>query len=105
MDIDVERTTRTTRTTRPETDTKLSYDGKLAVLSYVKTTGRIILEHTEGPQPMEGQGIAGRLAHHALGDARSEGLRVVPTCPYVRAYLTKHPEYVDLVEDRTGTWR
>ena len=32
-----------------------------------------------------------------LDEARSRGLRVVPTCPYVASYIRKHPEYADLV--------
>ena len=44
-----------------------------------------------------GQGHAGTLARSALDDARSRGLSVVPSCPYVASYIEKHPEYADLV--------
>ena len=40
------------------------------------------------------------LVHTEVDEARSRGLRVVPTCPYVASYIRKHPEYADLVERR-----
>jgi predicted GNAT family acetyltransferase len=70
----------------------------LAVLRYTEELERIWLYHTEVPETLSGRGIAGRLAAFALNDARHRGLRVVPTCPYVRAYIDRHPEYASLVE-------
>ncbi|MBI2764408.1 MAG: N-acetyltransferase [Chloroflexi bacterium] len=76
---------------------EVSYGGQTAELAYRVDGGRIVLIHTGVPAALEGHGIAGRLAKFALDDARARGLRVVPQCPYVRAYLEKHPEYADLV--------
>ena len=59
--------------------------------------GVIDLVHTEVDPAHSGQGHAATLARGALDDARSRGLRVVPSCPYVAAYVEKHPEYADLV--------
>jgi predicted GNAT family acetyltransferase len=36
----------------------------------------------------------------ALADLRGRGLKIVPICPFVRAYLQRHPEYGDLVVER-----
>jgi predicted GNAT family acetyltransferase len=55
------------------------------------------LIHTEVPEPLSGRGIASRLAHAALVYARENGLRVIPTCPFVRSYLERHPEFQELV--------
>ena len=57
----------------------------------------ITLVHTEVDPAFGGQGHAATLARGALDDARARGLRVVPSCPYVAAYIEKHPEYADLV--------
>ncbi|HET8797191.1 MAG TPA: GNAT family N-acetyltransferase [Thermoanaerobaculia bacterium] len=46
---------------------------------------------------MGGRGIAGALVKHALDDARARGLKVIPRCSYVRAYIEKNAEYRDLV--------
>ncbi|MFI5254404.1 MAG: GNAT family N-acetyltransferase [Candidatus Limnocylindrales bacterium] len=75
-------------------------DGELAgVLEYVVKRGRLALVHTEVLAAHEGQGIAGRLARFALADARRRELRVIAICPYVRAYLERHPEERDVVVD------
>ncbi len=72
-------------------------DGRLAVLTYQQESGRIVYTHTEVPEGLEGQGIAGKLTRVALDDARAQRLTVVPRCPYVAGYIQRHPEYQDLV--------
>ena len=52
-------------------------------------------KHTEVPEALGGQGIAGYLVKHILDDAATKGLLVKPTCPYVKSYIDKHPEYQD----------
>jgi predicted GNAT family acetyltransferase len=59
--------------------------------------GRITLIHTEVAPALEGKGIASQLVTGALDDIRRRGLTIVPICPFVRAYLRRHPEYADLV--------
>ena len=73
-------------------------EGELAgVLEYVVKRARIALVHTEVAPAFEGRGIGAALARFALDDARSRGLRVIASCPYVRSYLTRHPEDHDIV--------
>ena|ERR1700754_2774515 len=77
---------------------ELLVDGEPAgTLLYSSRPGLIALNHTEVDDRFEGQGLAGRLVSFALDDARSHGLAVLPFCPFVNAYLKRHPEYVDLV--------
>ena len=57
----------------------------------------IVYTHTEVPQPLEGQGVAAKLARVALDFARVNDLRVVSLCPYVSSFIRKHPEYQDLI--------
>jgi uncharacterized protein len=71
--------------------------GHLAVVTYALESGRIIFLHTEVPPELEGHGIAGVMVRFALEDARARGLAVIPRCPYVRAYIRRHPEYANLL--------
>ncbi len=57
----------------------------------------IVLVHTEVAPTEEGQGTGSRLVRDALDDIRARGLRVAPVCPFVAAYLRRHPEQRDLV--------
>lgn len=67
-----------------------------AVLTYRLDGDRIVFEHTVVPEAAEGQGVGSSLAKAGLAHARSEGLRVVPQCPFVAAYMERHPETHDL---------
>ncbi|MHC6219788.1 GNAT family N-acetyltransferase [Arthrobacter sp. MMS24-S77] len=52
-----------------------------------------IFYHTVINEEYGGQGLAGRLAEVALKETVGEGLRIVPVCPFIKKFLTKHPEY------------
>lgn len=71
--------------------------GTLSVLEYRRDGERVMFTHTGVPAELEGRGIAGALAQAALDDARTEGLEVIPLCPFVAAYIRRHPAYLDLV--------
>jgi uncharacterized protein len=77
-------------------------DGELAGFApYKPRPGQIALNHTEVDDRFEGQGLGSKLIAFALDDARERGLAVLPFCPFVKAYIQRHREYVDLVpEDR-----
>ncbi|NUO40025.1 MAG: N-acetyltransferase [Gemmatimonadaceae bacterium] len=75
-------------------------DHGLATLRYVQRGDVLDLAHTAVPQDAEGQGVGGALAHAAFEHAREQGVQVIPSCPFVRAYLQKHPEFGDLVASR-----
>ncbi len=71
--------------------------GAPAFLRYAIPDGAMDLIHTEVPTEYEGHGYGAALAKAALDYARDEGLHVIPTCPFVRVYLKRHPEYAALV--------
>ena len=75
-------------------------DGELAGFAeYVLDGDRIVFTHTEVEDRCEGEGIGSTLARFALDDVRARGgLRVVPRCPFIRAWIDRHPEYGDLVQ-------
>jgi hypothetical protein len=64
---------------------------------YKRRPGLIAFIHTEVEPEFEGHGVASRLISSALDTARSERLVVLPFCPFVRGYIQKHHEYLDLV--------
>jgi len=67
--------------------------GGEAELIYARPDRRTLdLQHTEVPEPGRGHGIAETLARAAIAYARAEGLEVIPTCPFVRRWLHKHPD-------------
>ena len=76
---------------------ELRTEGGTALIAYERDGGRILLVHTEVPDAMEGQGIGSRLVRGALDLVRAEGLRVVPRCSFVAAYMNRHPEAQDLL--------
>lgn len=72
-------------------------NGGIAVAAYEREDGRMVLTHTSVPPAAEGQGVASSLAREALEYARREGLRVEAQCPFMSAFVGRHPEYQDLL--------
>jgi predicted GNAT family acetyltransferase len=72
-----------------------------AQLQYRTEPGKIVFLHTEVPPAFRHHGVAEQLAHAGLEFARDSKLAVVAICPYVAAYIRKHPEYQPLV-DKSG---
>jgi uncharacterized protein len=72
-------------------------DSLRAILTYRRFPDRMVLNHTEVPPPLEGKGLAAKLARAALDFARVNQLRVVPLCPYIAAFIRRRAEYQDLV--------
>ena len=71
------------------------------VLSYKEVRpGVIEIKSTLVPAHLRGQGVGTQLARQALDWARSEGLKVVPLCPFVAEFIEQHPEYQDLLEQQ-----
>lgn len=58
----------------------------------------ILFTHTEVLPEHEGKGVGSFLAAAVLGEARRQGWHVIPACPFIAAYLRKHPEWLDLVK-------
>ncbi len=77
---------------------ELLLDGRrIGLLAYRRREHQIAFTHTEVAPACEGRGFGSRLAAAALDDARRQGLAVVPICPFISAYIERHPEYRDLV--------
>jgi predicted GNAT family acetyltransferase len=68
----------------------------LGFAAYQKANELIVFTHTEVDRSLEGQGIGGALVRGALDHVRNLGLRVLPICPFVQAWMARHPDYIDL---------
>ena len=73
-----------------------------AVMYRYYTDDSLVVTHTKVPDELSGMGLAGHMAQTVLDQARDQGLSVVPNCPFLAAYITRHPEYQDLVAKAPG---
>lgn len=78
---------------------EITVDGALAgFAAYRRSEGRIVFTHTEVDDAYAGQGLGGQLARAALDDVRAAGgTEVVALCPFIAAWIDKHPDYQDLL--------
>ena len=75
-------------------------DGTQAGAAYYRRrAGVVIFTHTIVESEFEGRGIGSQLAKGALDAVREAGEKIQPLCPFIRAYVDKHPEYHDLRND------
>ena len=75
-----------------------SVDGVLAGhADYRDVDGVRVFVHTEVSDDYEGQGVGSELAREALDDVRASGRTLEPRCPFIRAWIGRHPDYADLV--------
>lgn len=90
-------------TVRKEADRfTVSVDGKtVGLTAYADHDNQRVFPHTEVEDEFGGRGLATIVIGGALAETRAEGLRIVPVCPAVVAYVEKHPEYADLVDKPT----
>lgn len=72
---------------------EVKLDDDVAIIEYQLTGSVITFTHTEVPPAYEGHGIAGKIAKVALEYAKAHNLKVLPLCPFVKAYIQRHPEY------------
>jgi predicted GNAT family acetyltransferase len=74
--------------------------GGTAFINYTVSDNVRTLTHAEVPAALRGGGVAARLTSGALELARSQGIKVIPRCPYVVSFMESHPEYQDLLARR-----
>lgn len=72
-------------------------DEVAGLVTYVDADGVRDLQHTEIEPDHEGEGLGSTLAAGVLDDVRAKGLKVKPSCPFIKGWIEKHPDYGDLV--------
>ncbi|MBQ4821487.1 GNAT family N-acetyltransferase [Aquimarina sp. MMG016] len=80
-------------TESPKKRFELHVENEIVFIEYILAKGdTIYLTHTEVPQLLEGQGLGTTIIKKTLHYIKEKGYRLVPLCPFVAAYLKKHPE-------------
>jgi predicted GNAT family acetyltransferase len=72
----------------------------LAYATYQQRGDVMVVNHSEVPPEVEGRGIGSALVRGVLDDLRRRGLKVLPLCGFVAAYIRRHNEYQDLLAAR-----
>lgn len=62
----------------------------------------ISADHTGAPDSLRGTGVAAAMVEFMIADARQNGFRIIPICPYVRAQYVRHPEWQDVMTVAPG---
>ena len=76
---------------------ELATDAGIAFAAYTVEGDRITFTHTVVPEAAEGHGVGSTLIDGALQQANDAGMRVVARCPFVAAYIERHPRWRDLL--------
>ncbi|MCU0856415.1 MAG: N-acetyltransferase [Rhodobacteraceae bacterium] len=72
-------------------------DGLEAELTYSIASPRLIIaDHTGVPDAFRGQGVGNALVERLVADARAEGVKIVPLCPFVNSWRARHPDWADV---------
>ncbi|WP_227997175.1 GNAT family N-acetyltransferase [Nocardia australiensis] len=81
------------------------YGGQLAGFSeYEERDDETVFIHTEIDDAFSGKGLGSTLAEQAIEDVIARGRVIRPLCPFIKAYLDKHPQYDEHVIGK-GTTR
>ena len=76
----------------------IAIGGDVAALDYRRVDEHTVdYYHTFVPRSFRGRGVASRLAEHALQYAIDNDLTVVPTCPFIKAYVARNPRFRTVV--------
>src|SRR5690606_17462032 len=99
---DKNATDKRTPPAREESDSKGRYVIRIgedeAELTYSRAGAKlIIIDHTGVPEALRGRGLGEALVRQAVEDARTEGRRIVPLCPFAKTLISRHPEWQDVL--------
>lgn len=74
-------------------------EGVAELIFTVRGPELISADHTEAPASIRGTGAAMALVEHMIADARDNGFKIIPTCPYVLLQYGRHPEWRDVMTE------
>lgn len=77
---------------------ELEVDQLIAFIEFDKMEPNILdLVHTEVPEALEGKGVGSKLVEGALQYSRDNELKIIPSCPFIKSYIDKNPQWKDLI--------
>lgn len=77
---------------------EVDLDGHKAELVYRFRRKTMFFMHTFVPEEIGGRGVASKLASTALNYAKDKGYKIAVLCPFVGAYVKRHPEWYALFD-------
>jgi predicted GNAT family acetyltransferase len=76
----------------------VTVDGHQSEMTYSRVSpALIVIDHAEVPDALRGRGVGQALVSRAVADARREGFRVIPRCPFAAAQFKRHAEWADVL--------
>ena len=78
---------------------EMEVDGQKAVIVYSEHHFTITLLHTEVPPALEGKGVATAIIEKTLSYLEKNHFRLIPLCPFVVAYIKRHPEWKMILDE------
>ena len=77
----------------------VEYEGEIAaeMIYTMPSEDKMIIEHTEVDEVLQGQNVGYELVHAGVEYARHHGLKIIATCPFARAVLKKKPDWADVM--------
>ncbi len=77
---------------------EINLNGSTAFIEYNLENGLLTLVHTEVPEALRGQGAGSAIILKTLEYARENKLTIKPVCPFVVAYIQRHPEWQEYAQ-------
>jgi len=72
-------------------------NGEAEIIFTIRGPALISADHTHAPESMRGTGAAAALVEHMISDARADGFKIIPICPYVQAQYKRRPDWADVL--------
>lgn len=79
---------------------EIEVDGHFAFINFGEMGSQIALVHTEADPELAGTGAAAAVVEKTLTWIEENGKTLLPFCPYVFAFIQKHPEWKRVVDTR-----
>lgn len=70
---------------------------QLGLIDFQRGPEAIAIDHTETKPRARGRGIADQLTRFAVDDIRAMDLKIIPNCPFTKAWFDSHPDESDLL--------
>ena len=82
---------------REEKRFEMPFENTVSFIEYEKDGNIISLLHTEVDESLEGQGAGTAIVEKVLRQIEKEGMQLIPLCPFVVAYIKRHPEWERII--------
>ncbi|WP_194778401.1 GNAT family N-acetyltransferase [Pararhodonellum marinum] len=79
---------------------EIKVDGYYAFINYGEFGKQIALVHTEVEPELKGTGAASAIIEKTLHYLEDQNLKLLPFCPFVFAYIKRHPDWKRIVSKK-----